>query len=207
MGSLVGESKKNVRQALQIAEAMAPPSILFVDEIEKGLSGRERHGRLRRLDALFGSLLSWLADHDSEVFFIATANDIRRLRRFTRAERPGQDFLRGFAAAETAAGYLRCTLASNALYDIGPSEPIPADDGWTGAEIKSCCRLSATNPDVSRRSRPQRRAGVYYFGEARRTVAKLGQWPLPVSGSAGILSKTHFHFVPPQAGQAVGELT
>ena len=29
------------------------------------------------------------------------------------------------------------------LYDIGPAEPIPADDRWTRAEIKSCCRLSA----------------------------------------------------------------
>ncbi len=28
-------------------------------------------------------------------------------------------------------------------YDIPASQPIPADEGWTGAEIKSCSRLSA----------------------------------------------------------------
>ena len=38
MGSLVGQTEQNVRQALRIADAMAP-AILFCDEIEKGLSG------------------------------------------------------------------------------------------------------------------------------------------------------------------------
>jgi hypothetical protein len=38
MGSLVGETERNVRQALRIADAMSP-CILFVDELEKGLSG------------------------------------------------------------------------------------------------------------------------------------------------------------------------
>jgi hypothetical protein len=38
MGSLVGQTEANVRQALKIADAMSP-SILFVDEIEKALAG------------------------------------------------------------------------------------------------------------------------------------------------------------------------
>ncbi len=38
MGSLVGQSEENIRQALRIADAMAP-CVLFVDEIEKGLAG------------------------------------------------------------------------------------------------------------------------------------------------------------------------
>src|SRR5262249_3991365 len=37
-GSLVGATEANVRQALRIADAMSP-SILFIDEIEKALSG------------------------------------------------------------------------------------------------------------------------------------------------------------------------
>src|SRR5262249_38774120 len=37
-GSLVGATEANVRQALRIADAMAP-CILFTDEIDKGLSG------------------------------------------------------------------------------------------------------------------------------------------------------------------------
>jgi hypothetical protein len=37
---------------------------------------------------LFGSLLSWLADHESDVFFVATSNDVSKLPpEFARAER------------------------------------------------------------------------------------------------------------------------
>ena len=37
---------------------------------------------------LFGSLLSWMNDHESDVFFVATSNDISRLPpEFSRAER------------------------------------------------------------------------------------------------------------------------
>ena len=38
MGSLVGQTEHNIRQALRIADAMAP-CILFLDEVEKALSG------------------------------------------------------------------------------------------------------------------------------------------------------------------------
>src|SRR5262249_50706796 len=37
-GSLVGATEANIRQALRIADAMAP-CILYVDEVEKGVSG------------------------------------------------------------------------------------------------------------------------------------------------------------------------
>ncbi len=38
MGSLVGQTEANVRQALRIVDAMAP-AVLFIDEVEKALSG------------------------------------------------------------------------------------------------------------------------------------------------------------------------
>lgn len=43
-GSLVGQTESNTRQALQMAEAMAP-CILWIDEIEKGLAGIQSSGR------------------------------------------------------------------------------------------------------------------------------------------------------------------
>ncbi len=140
MGSLIGDTERNVRQALQIAEAMAP-SILFCDEIEKGLSGVNGTGDSGVSTRLFGSLLTWLADHESDVFFIGTANDIRRLPpEFTRAERLDGIFFVDLPTAEQRRAIWQLYRKH---YDIGPAEPIPADDGWTGAEIKSCCRLSA----------------------------------------------------------------
>ncbi len=44
MGSLVGQTESNIRQALQTADAMAP-CVLFVDEVEKALSGVASGGR------------------------------------------------------------------------------------------------------------------------------------------------------------------
>jgi SpoVK/Ycf46/Vps4 family AAA+-type ATPase len=90
---------------------------------------------------LFGSFLTWLAEHESDVYFIGTANDIRRLPpEFTRAER-----LDGVFFVDLPTPEQRRTIWKQyrGKYDIGASEPIPPDDGWTGAEIKSCCRLSA----------------------------------------------------------------
>lgn len=140
MGSLVGETERNIRQALQIAEAMAP-SILFVDELEKGLSGVNGSGDSGVSTRMFGSLLTWLAEHESDAFFVGTANDIRRLPpEFMRAERLDGVF---FVDLPTAEQRREIWKLCRSQYDIAASEPIPADDGWTGAEIKSCCRLSA----------------------------------------------------------------
>ena len=44
MGGLVGQSESNVRRALEIVDASSP-AILFIDELEKGLSGSSGGGR------------------------------------------------------------------------------------------------------------------------------------------------------------------
>src|SRR5207249_10246396 len=87
MGSLVGQSESNLRHALRIAEAMSP-CILFIDEIEKALSGVGSQGDSGVSTRLFGTLLTWLSDRESDVFFVGTSNDISKLPpEFTRAER------------------------------------------------------------------------------------------------------------------------
>ncbi|WP_459556776.1 AAA family ATPase [Lacunimicrobium album] len=139
-GSLVGESERNIRQALKLAEAMAP-CILFVDELEKALSGVHGQGDSGVSTRMFGTLLTWLADHQSDVFFIGTANRIDRLPpEFTRAERLDAIF---FIDLPGPTQREQIWQLARRQYDIAPSEPTPADDDWTGAEIKACCRLSA----------------------------------------------------------------
>lgn len=89
MGSLVGESERNIRHALRMVDAMAP-CVLFADELEKGLAGvtSGSSGDSGVSSRLFGHLLSWLNDHASDVFFVGTCNDVSRLPpEFTRAER------------------------------------------------------------------------------------------------------------------------
>jgi len=142
MGSLVGQTETNIRQALRIADAMAP-CILFVDEIEKALSGVASSGQTDSgvSARLFSSLLTWLNDHTSDVYFIATSNDIAKLPpEFSRAERfDGVFFLDLPTDAEKAAIwqlYLQ-------QFELDSDQPLPPDDKWTGAEIRSCCRLAA----------------------------------------------------------------
>lgn len=143
-GSLVGATEANVRQALKIADAMAP-CILFTDELEKGLSGVGGMGDSGVSTRLFGTLLTWLAEHESDVFFIGTANDISKLPpEFTRAER-----LDGVFFLDTPTGKDKDTIWQQyrGHFGIAESQSRPDDTDWTGAEVRSCCRL-ATLLDV-----------------------------------------------------------
>ena len=75
---LVGSSEENMRRALATAEAVAP-SILWIDEIEKGLSGLGSNGDSGVSSRIFGQFLTWMQEKESPVFVIATANNISGL--------------------------------------------------------------------------------------------------------------------------------
>jgi ATPase family associated with various cellular activities (AAA) len=139
-GSLVGATEANVRQALRLADAMAP-CILFCDEIDKGLAGVGGQGDSGVSTRLFGTLLTWLAEHDSDVFFIGTANDISKLPpEFTRAERLDGIF---FLDIPNVADRDTIWQLYRQQFGISDQQSRPNDTSWTGAEIRSCCRLAA----------------------------------------------------------------
>ncbi|HOO56345.1 MAG TPA: AAA family ATPase [bacterium] len=72
---IVGSSEENVRKALKTAEAVAP-SILWIDEIEKGFSGVSSSGDSGTSSRVFGTFLTWMQEKTKPVFVIATANNI-----------------------------------------------------------------------------------------------------------------------------------
>lgn len=140
LGSLVGESERNLRQALRIVDAMAP-CVLFADELEKGLAGASGQGDSGVSARLFGHLLSWLNDRTSDVFFIGTCNDISRLPpEFARAERFDAvvfiDLPDQAQRAQIWDLYLQ-------VFPLDAGQARPDDQLWTGAEIRACCRLAA----------------------------------------------------------------
>ncbi len=140
MGSLVGETERNVRQALRIADAMSP-CILFVDELEKGLSGVGGNGDSGVSTRMFGTLLTWMADHTSDVFVIATANDVSKLPpELTRAERLDATFFLDLPGERERAAIWEMYAKQ---YKLDPKNVRPNDKNWTGAEIRACCRLAA----------------------------------------------------------------
>lgn len=68
-----------MRKAIQTAEAVAP-SILWIDEIEKGFSGVSgSSGDSGISTRIFGTFLTWMQDKTKPVFVVATANNISGL--------------------------------------------------------------------------------------------------------------------------------
>ncbi len=75
---IVGSSEENMRKAIKTAEAISP-SILWIDEIEKGFSGITNGGDSGTSSRIFGQFLTWMQEKTSPVFVIATANNISGL--------------------------------------------------------------------------------------------------------------------------------
>lgn len=76
LGKYVGESERNLRLALDIADRAAP-CVLWIDELEKAFSGLESSdGTAMRL---FGAFLTWLQDKKTLVYVIATANNVDKI--------------------------------------------------------------------------------------------------------------------------------
>jgi hypothetical protein len=142
MGSLVGSTEANIRQALQIIDAMSP-CVVMVDEVEKALAGVASSGSTDSgvTARLFGTFLTWLNDRTSDSYVICTCNDISKLPpEFSRSERfDGIWFLDLPGRQQKDAIwdiYLR-------MFELDPDQPRPKDDQWTGAEVRACCRLAA----------------------------------------------------------------
>ena len=137
----VGSSEQRIREALKVIDAVAP-CIVFIDEIEKGLSGLASSnstdgGTTARV---FGSFLKWLNDRESSTYVIATANDVSKLPpEFLRAERWDAIFFVDLPTERELEELLTyyCSV-------FGVEKTLSPKDlsGWTGAEVKSLCRTA-----------------------------------------------------------------
>jgi SpoVK/Ycf46/Vps4 family AAA+-type ATPase len=113
----------------------------MIDEIEKafagvGSSGQTDSGVTARM---FGSFLSWLNDHKSDVFVVATSNDISKLPpEFGRSER-----FDGIVFVDLREQKNLIWEQYIQLFELEPGQSKPKDKDWSGAEIRACCRLAA----------------------------------------------------------------
>ncbi len=73
---LLGSSEQNIREAIRIAEVIAP-CVLWVDEIEKAFAGSV--GDSGTASRVFATFLTWMQEKTSPVFVFATANNVDRL--------------------------------------------------------------------------------------------------------------------------------
>lgn len=75
-GKFLGESEGRFREALAMADRVAP-CVLWIDEIEKGLAGRDDSTGVPQ--RIVGQFLYWLQESRARSFVVATANDVRSL--------------------------------------------------------------------------------------------------------------------------------
>lgn len=132
----VGETERNLREALEQAERMAP-CVLWMDEIEKGTdtSGAD-NATARRL---LGTLLTWMAEHQARVFIVATANDIRRLPpELLRKGRLDEIFFVDLPGREARQAILELHLDRRGVEASTLDLALLADlaTGFTGAELE-----------------------------------------------------------------------
>lgn len=131
-----GETERNLREALKMAEQMAP-CVLWMDEIEKGLASGEHDGGVSQ--RVLGTLLTWMAERRAPVFLVATANAIHRLPpELVRKGRFDELFFVDLPAEAARAEIFRIHLARRELapeqFDLALLAA--ASTGFSGAEIE-----------------------------------------------------------------------
>ncbi len=135
----IGESEKNFRRAIAVAESMSP-AVLWIDEIEKGMApggGQDSDGGLSR--RLFGSFLTWMQEKRAEVFVVATANDLSALPpELLRKGRFDEIFFVDLPEADERksilAIHLRLRRQDPATFDL--ARLAAASPGFSGAELE-----------------------------------------------------------------------
>ena len=134
--SLVGSSEARTRETILRAEAMSP-CILWIDEIDKGFGGDARSdgGTSQRVLA---SLLTWMAEKESAVFVIATANAINNLpAELLRKGRFDEIFFLNLPNSEERLSILDLHLKKRRpSYNFPLSTIIDRTTGYSGAELE-----------------------------------------------------------------------
>ena len=139
--SLQGQSEGAVRQALSVAEAVAP-CVLWIDEMEKSMAGAESSGITDSGTAarVMQTILTWLQEKDSPVYVVATVNRIESippelLRKGRFDEIFGVDMPVLSERGEIFSIHLKKRKRSVKHYDLGGLAA--ATEGFVGAEIEA----------------------------------------------------------------------
>lgn len=131
-----GETERKLRESLETADVMSP-CVLWIDEIEKGVAGRG--GETGTSQRVLGTFLTWMAEKKTQVFVVATANDMTSLPpELVRKGRFDEIFFVDLPNPTVRAAILEIHLANrnfdSAQFDI--SALAAAMDGFSGAEIE-----------------------------------------------------------------------
>lgn len=156
LGKYVGESEKNMRRALRLAEAISP-CVLWVDEIEKAFSGvGEGSGSSDVTTRLFGQFLTWMQEKENTVFIVATANNVSKLPpEFLRKGRFDELFSVDLPNAEERKKILQIHLEKRRPCKKFPTDRIDVNklvsmtEGYSGADLEGIVKDALENAFVN----------------------------------------------------------
>jgi SpoVK/Ycf46/Vps4 family AAA+-type ATPase len=131
-----GETERKLRESLKTADVMSP-CVLWIDEIEKGIAGRG--GETGTTQRVLGTFLTWMAERKSQVFVVATANDINTLPpELVRKGRFDEIFFVDLPRASIRASIfaIHLTNRDQPLSNFDLRRLAHASKGFSGAEIE-----------------------------------------------------------------------
>lgn len=131
-----GETERKLRESLKTADVMSP-CVLWIDEIEKGIAGRG--GETGTTQRVLGTFLTWMAERKSQVFIVATANDISTLPpELVRKGRFDEIFFVDLPDAKIRASILaiHLTKRKQPLGNFDIDALADAMEGFSGAEVE-----------------------------------------------------------------------
>lgn len=142
-GMYVGQSEGRLKEALSTAEHVSP-CVLWIDEIEKGLSGAQGGGDGGVSTRMVGQFLFWLQECRKPVFVVATANDVSKLppellRRGRFDELFFVDLPTNEERKEIIDLYIKRFLRTEINNDL-MSELVNHSEGFAGADLESAVR-------------------------------------------------------------------
>lgn len=141
-GQYVGQSEQQLKAAFTTAEQVAP-CVLWIDEIEKGLSGAgsDSSGVTNRL---VGQFLFWMQECKKLVFVAATANDVSMLpSELLRRGRFDELFFVDLPTEEERKEILTLYLRKYLKSEVGDElmkQMVDITNGFTGADLESSIR-------------------------------------------------------------------
>jgi SpoVK/Ycf46/Vps4 family AAA+-type ATPase len=134
----IGEPEKALQVALQTAETVAP-SVLWIDEIEAGISVQSQKAGGGTQSRVFASFLTWMQEKKAFVFIAATANVIELLPpEVLRKGRFDQIFFVTLPNAQERKAIFAIHLKkiSAELSRINLDMLVKVTEGFNGAEIE-----------------------------------------------------------------------
>jgi len=161
--SLLGDSEKNSREAMQTVDALEG-SVLLIDEVDKALGGiNDASGDGGVAKRIFGSMLSWMSSKRNKTFVVMTMNRINgvppellrkgRLDEIFFVDMPDEEERRAIFDIHMK----QRTIDPNTYSASEWVDMLAASKGYVGAEIEQgviSARFASYSTDTSRMGVP-----------------------------------------------------